>query len=63
MTRIFVYEAEPGDWRFDEDYQAYGSFVEVDQADLLELRLLNDARKQLNAKLENLKNNEIDEWP
>lgn len=63
MKRIHIYEAEPGDYRFDEDYEHYGGYyTEIDDVILLYLQRLDRMRKELNETLASLKKDEIDPW-
>lgn len=60
MPKIIVYEAEPGDWRFDngevfDDYYRGEYGIEVSEEQLAELVRLEEARKRLNSLLKELK--------
>lgn len=61
MKRIHIYEAEPGDYRFN-DAEDFESYVEIDDAIYYYLERLNRMRDELNEALAGLKKNEIDPW-
>jgi len=60
MPKILIYEAEPGDWRFDTDH--WGNYVEVTDEELAELKSMQEARRKLNKRLAELKENEVSDW-
>lgn len=63
MRKIFIYEAEPGDYRFDEDYECYGGYyVEVTEEQYSKLYRLAKGRDELNNILRDLKKTEVDPW-
>ena len=61
MKRIHIYEAEPGDYRFN-DADDYEDYVEVDDGMYDYLKMLKEMRDKLNHSLEELKKREIDPW-
>jgi len=66
MKKIFVYEAEPGDWRFDDDPEVekfYGYYSEISQREYIELLRLNNARVTLKRLLAEIKEKEVEyDW-
>ena len=55
MPKIYIYEAEPGDWRFDDDpgvEKIFGAFTEVSEDTLDLYRNLRKSRQILNYMLE-----------
>lgn len=60
MAKILIYEAEPGDWRFDTE--PWGYYIEVTDEELAELKHMDEARRKLNKRLAELKEREVSEW-
>jgi len=63
MKRIFVYEAEPGDYRFDVEYENFGGYyVEITEKEFDKIYRLDKGRDELNNILRELKKMEVDPW-